>query len=79
MTRARPTSGPGAAGVGGQEPAPFSTTPTACLGLIKRIIRFGVVAGQGAAGSLQQGLVTLVLDLRAVPCEGPSSPGAGTP
>lgn len=33
------------------------------LGSIKRFIRFGVVAGQGAAGSLQQGLVTLTLDL----------------
>jgi hypothetical protein len=35
------------------------------LGSVKRFIRFGVVAGQGAAGSLQQGLVTLVLDLES--------------
>ena len=32
------------------------------LGSVKRFNRFGLVAGQGAAGSLQQGLVTLDLE-----------------
>jgi hypothetical protein len=36
------------------------------LGTVKRFIRFGVVAGQsGVVGTLQQGLVTLTLDLES--------------
>jgi hypothetical protein len=36
------------------------------LGTVKRFIRFGVVAGQrGVVGTLQQGLVTITLDLES--------------
>ncbi len=35
------------------------------LGSVKRFNRFGLVAGQGTAGSLQLALVTLVLDLES--------------